>query len=122
MSNTFLSVCSVGTAAMALAYFIFQGNENVVQGLDEKRTYDDMKIYEQRIEEFNEKYGTDYAIPPTTALGGSYSEIVDFYTSMTLEELDNYLMSIYDGSIYSSDDESIKETGSVTCDNITLIE
>lgn len=53
-------------------------------------------------------YGTDYAIPNETATGGDYSEIVEFFTSKTLEEFDEYIASIYDGSIYSSDDESIK--------------
>lgn len=60
----------------------------------------DISLYEQRLEMFNDEYGTDYAIPEN-------DEIIEFYTSMTPEEFDSYIMSIYDGSFYDTEKPSI---------------
>lgn len=71
----------------------------------ENQPHSDIAVYEQRLEKFNEKYGTSYEIPGD-------SNIVDFYTSMTLKEFDRYIMSIYDGSFYNTEAPSVKtETG-----------
>lgn len=67
--------------------------------------HSDIAVYEQRLEKFNEQYGTSYEIPDG-------SDIVEFYTSMTLKEFDKYIMSIYDGSFYDTEAPSVKtETG-----------
>jgi len=71
----------------------------------ENQSYDDIEIYEQRLEKFNEVYGTFYAIPEKPVVGG---DIVEFYTSMTLNEFDKYIMSIYDGSYYDTEAPSLK--------------
>ena len=71
----------------------------------ENQPHSDIAVYEQRLEKFNEKYGTTYEIPKD-------SDIVEFYTSMTLKEFDRYIMSIYDGSFYNTEAPSVKtETG-----------
>lgn len=62
--------------------------------IDDYRTYDDLTVYEQRLCEFNEKYGTDFMIPYESA-NGSHEEVVDFFTSMNLKEFDEYIMSLY---------------------------
>lgn len=71
----------------------------------ENQSYDDIEIYEQRLEKFNEVYGTSYAIPEKPVGGG---DIVEFYTSMTLNEFDKYIMSIYDVSYYDTEAPSLK--------------
>lgn len=71
----------------------------------ENQPHSDIAVYEQRLEKFNEKYGTSYEITGD-------SDIVEFYTSMTLKEFDRYIMSIYDGSFYNTEAPSVKtETG-----------
>lgn len=71
----------------------------------ENQPHSDIAVYEQRLEKFNEKYGTGYEIL-------SDSDIIDFYTSMTLKEFDRYIMSIYDGSFYNTEAPSVKtDTG-----------
>ena len=42
---------------------------------------------------------------------GTHHDIIDFYTSMTLRELDDYLLSLYDGSFYDTPQakEGLKE-------------
>ena len=60
----------------------------------ENQSYDDIEIY-----------GTSYAIPEKPVVGG---DIVEFYTSMTLNEFDKYIMSIYDGSYYDTEAPSLK--------------
>ena len=47
----------------------------------------------------------NYAIPEKPVVGG---DIVEFYTSMTLNEFDKYIMSIYDGSYYDTEAPSLK--------------
>lgn len=71
----------------------------------ENQPHSDIAVYEQRLEKFNEKYGTSYAIPEAGLDG---SDVVEFYTSMTLKEFDRYIMSIYDGSFYDTEAPSIK--------------
>lgn len=62
--------------------------------IDDYKTYDDLSVYEQRLCEFNEKYGTDFMISYESA-NGSHEEVVDFFTSMNLKEFDEYIMSLY---------------------------
>ena len=75
----------------------------------ENQSYNDIAIYEQRLERFNEAYKTSYAIPEKSLNG---ENIVEFYTSMTLKEFDKYIMSIYDGSYYDTEAPSLKNNGS----------
>lgn len=75
----------------------------------ENQSYNDIAIYEQRLEKFNEAYGTSYGIPEKSLDGG---DIVEFYTSMTLNKFDKYIMSIYDGSYYDTEAPSLKNDGS----------
>lgn len=94
------AILSIGVVSLGISTIDF----------DDYKTYDDLSVYEQRVEKFNEKYGTDYGIPyePMT---GTHQDIIDFYTSMTLRELDDYLLSLYDGSFYDTPQakEGLKE-------------
>ncbi len=67
---------------------------------NENIDYNDISVYKQRLEDFNEEHGTMYGIPDEFLDGG---DIVEFYTSMSLEEFDRYIMSIYDGSYYDTE-------------------
>lgn len=69
---------------------------------------DPLYAYKQRLIVLNDMYNTSLGIPDTTATGGDYSEIVAIFSSMTINEFDEYIKSIIDGSIYDSDDETIK--------------
>lgn len=92
----------VAMAVMVAVLSVFANFSAFAEGSDP------LAVYKVRLLELNEEYGTDLGIPNETATGGDYSEIVDFYSKMTLEEFDEYMLSIIDDSIYSSDDESIK--------------
>lgn len=69
---------------------------------------DPLLFYKQRLEFLNEKFNTNFSIPNETATGEDYSVIIKFYSSMTLEQFDNYVISMVDGTLYTSNDESIQ--------------
>ena len=61
-----------------------------------------------RLQELNRELGTDYAIPDEATCadtGSDYNEVVEFYTSMTLDEFESYIRDMYEqyGVIEDSD-------------------
>ncbi len=58
---------------------------------------DPLIIYKSRLEELNNLYNTNMEISDTTASGGSYSEIIKVFSSMSMDEFDEYILSIIDG-------------------------
>lgn len=55
--------------------------------------------YIEHLQEFNQEFGTEYAIPDEATCnetGTDYHEIVRFYTAMTLEEFDAYIRDLYE--------------------------
>lgn len=77
--------------------------------INDYRTYDDISVYEERLAEFNEEYNTDFMIP-YEPMSGTHDDIVEFFTSMTLKEFDDYIMSLYDGSFYDSPEAAEQAT------------
>lgn len=69
---------------------------------------DPLSSYKKRLTVLNERYGTCLTIPDKTANGEEYDVIIDFYSSMTMDEFDKYVADMVDGTLYTSDDESIK--------------
>ncbi len=55
---------------------------------------DPLFIYKQRLSFLNKSYNLNYIIPYETATGGDYSEIIDFFSAMSLEEFDKYILSL----------------------------
>lgn len=55
---------------------------------------DPLILYKNRLSYLNEAYDLDYMIPEETASGGDYSEIIDFFSVMSIEEFDNYILSL----------------------------
>ena len=67
-----------------------------------------------RLQELNRELGTDYAIPDEencADTGSDYNEVVEFYTSMTLDEFDSYIRDLYEkygtGENYGTEDEEV---------------
>ena len=77
--------------------------------INDYRTYDNISVYEERLAEFNEEYNTDFMIP-YEPMSGTHDDIVEFFTSMTLKEFDDYIMSLYDGSFYDSPEAAEQAT------------
>lgn len=63
--------------------------------IDDYKTYDDISVYRERLDEFNKKNNANLMIPEESA-NGSKEEIIEFFTSMTLNEFDKYIMSLYE--------------------------
>ncbi len=61
---------------------------------------DPLLIYKERLEELNEAYGTNFAIPDKTANECDYSELVSIYSSMSINQFDAYIMSLTDNSLF----------------------
>ena len=77
--------------------------------INDYRTYDDISVYEERLAEFNEEHNINFMIPYEPMVG-THDDIVEFYTSMTLKEFDDYIMSLYDGSFYDSPEAAEQAT------------
>lgn len=56
-----------------------------------------MAIYENELQNLNEELGTDYQLSPTG--DDTYEDMVAFYTSMTIEEFDNYIREAHEKEI-----------------------
>lgn len=55
---------------------------------------DDLAIYENELQKLNEELGTDYQLSPTG--DDTYEDMVAFYTGMTIEEFDAYILEAYE--------------------------
>lgn len=90
LSKGFLSVFFSMILIFATSLSVFASN------------YDDvLSPYKLKIQEFNNEMGTSYKIPTTdeaAAIGVTEDEIKSFYLSMSLDELENYLLEIYSSS------------------------
>lgn len=64
---------------------------------------DPLKIYKERLTELNEELGTSYAIVSDGSM--SDEEVVEFYKSMSMSEFDDYIYSLNQLDIQSSDGE-----------------
>lgn len=96
-------MCIISSAAI-LAMSVF-GTVSV----SAESTEDPLIAYKQRLDILNSKYNLDYMIPSETAHGGDYSEIVSFFSVMSLEEFDEYILSLEDeNNSDSSDSEEIQ--------------
>ncbi len=62
--------------------------------INDYRRYDDLSVYRERLEEFNETHNTNYIIPDEP-LEGNHESQIEFLTSMTLKEFDEYILSLY---------------------------
>ena len=70
---------------------------------------DALTPYREKLAELNRELRTSYAFPSEEQLaeeGESYADLVEFYTSMTLEEFRDYVLDAYQKSIASVDQTS----------------
>lgn len=58
---------------------------------------DDLAIYENELQKLNEELGTNYQLSPTG--DDTYEDMVTFYTGMTIEEFDAYILEAYEKEI-----------------------
>lgn len=59
---------------------------------------DTLKMYNEKLADINEKLGTQYKIPTReelTATDMTFQELIDFYTTMTLEEFETYILEMH---------------------------
>lgn len=64
-----------------------------------------LDAYYGALQEVNDELGTEYSFPTEEQLdsnGYSYSNMIDFYTSMSISEFKNYIISIYESESESS--------------------
>lgn len=86
---------------MLLAAFIISFVPVAIKSNAAKENMSDNVLapYIEHLQEFNQEFGTDYAIPDEATCnetGTNYHEIVRFYTAMTLEEFDAYIRDLYE--------------------------
>lgn len=58
--------------------------------------YDDINVYRELVEKFNSKNNVNFSIPYKPQFGGTFEDIKNFYTSMTVNECNDYLQNVYD--------------------------
>lgn len=82
---------------------------------------DALTPYREKLAELNTELRTNYAFPleeQLTEEGESYADLVEFYTSMTMEEFRDYVMDAYQRAI-ASEDQTSAETRAIAAGNLS---
>lgn len=62
---------------------------------------DRLSSYEERLEEINAKLGTSYKIADAEevkATGWTYEQLIEYYTSMSLDEFEDYIVGLHENT------------------------
>lgn len=75
---------------------------------------DSLSDYQTVLDEVNAELGINYTFPTVELLkeqGDTYSDLVQFYTSMSLEEFRNYVIAAYDNELDQKDEKKSVDEG-----------
>ena len=70
--------------------------------------------YEDRLSEINEELGTNYKLATEdelNAMDTSMDKLIDFFTSMDLEEFEDYIMELHNNSVIEENTDCREENG-----------
>ena len=75
---------------------------------------DTLQPYEDKLSEINEELGTNYKLASEeelNAMDTSTSMMVEYITSMSIDEFENYIIELHNNSAISDRDKTVEDSG-----------